>query len=119
QEQLETMLRAAPVVAVVVIEDAKDAVPLARALVAGGIKAIEITLRTPAALDAIRAISSEVEGAIAGAGTLLTPADFAAAERAGAGARRTVGRNRKPGARGGGVARRLIAIAASCCTGTR
>jgi 2-dehydro-3-deoxyphosphogluconate aldolase/(4S)-4-hydroxy-2-oxoglutarate aldolase len=84
QEQLETMLRAAPVVAVVVIDEAKHAVPLARALVAGGIRAIEITLRTPAALDAIRAISSEVEGAIAGAGTLLTPADFSAAERAGA-----------------------------------
>lgn len=84
QEQLETMLRAAPVVAVVVIDEAKDAVPLARALVAGGIPAIEVTLRTPAALDAIRAIAAEVEGAIAGAGTLLTPADFSSAERAGA-----------------------------------
>ena len=84
QEQLETMLRAAPGVAVVVIEESKDAVPLARAVVAGGVKAIEITLRTPAALDAIRAIAGEVEGAIAGAGTLLTPADFSAAERAGA-----------------------------------
>jgi 2-dehydro-3-deoxyphosphogluconate aldolase/(4S)-4-hydroxy-2-oxoglutarate aldolase len=84
QQQLESVLAQAPVVAVVVIDEAKDAVPLARALVAGGIKAIEITLRTPAALDAIRAISAEVEGAIAGAGTLLTPADFSAAERAGA-----------------------------------
>jgi len=54
QEALESMLRAAPVVAVVVIEKLADAVPLARALVAGGIPAIEITLRTPVALDAIR-----------------------------------------------------------------
>ena len=84
QAQVEATLRLAPVVAVVVIESLADAVPLARALVSGGIKAIEVTLRTPVALDAIRAIAAEVEGAIVGAGTLLTPADVAAAERAGA-----------------------------------
>jgi 2-dehydro-3-deoxyphosphogluconate aldolase/(4S)-4-hydroxy-2-oxoglutarate aldolase len=84
QQQLEAILRLAPVVAVVVIDDAKNAAPLARALVAGGIRAIEVTLRTQAALDAIRAIANEVEGAIAGAGTVLTPAHLAAAERAGA-----------------------------------
>ena len=58
--------------------------PLARALVQGGIKAIEVTLRTPVALDAIRAIAAEVEGAVVGAGTLLTPRDLRAAEEAGA-----------------------------------
>ncbi len=84
QAQVEATLRLAPVVAVVVIETLADAVPLARALVSGGIKAIEVTLRTPVALDAIRAIAAEVDGAITGAGTLLAPADIAAAEKAGA-----------------------------------
>ena len=84
QAQVEATLRLAPVVAVVVIDALADAVPLARALVNGGIKAIEVTLRTPVALDAIRAIAAEVEGAVTGAGTLLTPADIAAAEKAGA-----------------------------------
>ena len=84
QAQVETTLRLAPVVAVVVIEALADAVPLARALVSGGIKAIEVTLRTPVALDAIRAIAGEVEGAVVGAGTLLVPSDIVAAEKAGA-----------------------------------
>ena len=84
QQQVEAVLRLAPVVAVVVIEDVAHATPLARALVGGGIKAIEVTLRTSAALDSIRAISAEVNDAVVGAGTLLTPADFDAAERAGA-----------------------------------
>jgi 2-dehydro-3-deoxyphosphogluconate aldolase/(4S)-4-hydroxy-2-oxoglutarate aldolase len=84
QDALAAMLRAAPVVAVIVIEKLNDAVPLARALVAGGVRAIEITLRTPVALDAIRAVAANVEGAIAGAGTVLSPADLRAAEDAGA-----------------------------------
>ena len=84
QAQVEATLRLAPVVAVVVIEALADAVPLARALVNGGIKAIEVTLRTPVAIDAIRAIAAEVEGAVVGAGTLLTPRDIVAAEKAGA-----------------------------------
>jgi 2-dehydro-3-deoxyphosphogluconate aldolase / (4S)-4-hydroxy-2-oxoglutarate aldolase len=84
QDALESMLRAAPVVAVIVIDKLADAVPLAQALVAGGIHAIEITLRTPVALDAIAAVAAEVEGAIAGAGTVLSPADLRAAEEAGA-----------------------------------
>jgi 2-dehydro-3-deoxyphosphogluconate aldolase/(4S)-4-hydroxy-2-oxoglutarate aldolase len=83
-DPLESVLHAAPVMPVVVIEDAKHAVPLARALVAGGIPAIEVTLRTRAALDAVRAISAEVEGAIVGVGTVLRPQDFIDAERAGA-----------------------------------
>jgi len=84
QAQVEATLQLAPVVAVVVIDALADAVPLARALVNGGIKAIEVTLRTPVALDAIRAIAAEVEGAVVGAGTLLAPPDIAAAANAGA-----------------------------------
>ncbi|MFC7263234.1 bifunctional 4-hydroxy-2-oxoglutarate aldolase/2-dehydro-3-deoxy-phosphogluconate aldolase [Streptomyces lutosisoli] len=68
-----SVLDLAPVVPVVVVTDAADAVPLARALVAGGLPAIEVTLRTPAALDAIRAIAAEVPGAVVGAGTVLSP----------------------------------------------
>jgi 2-dehydro-3-deoxyphosphogluconate aldolase/(4S)-4-hydroxy-2-oxoglutarate aldolase len=73
----------APVVPVLVIDDLALAAPLARALVAGGLPALEVTLRTPCALDAIRAMS-EVEGGLVGAGTLLTPADVKAAKAAGA-----------------------------------
>jgi 2-dehydro-3-deoxyphosphogluconate aldolase/(4S)-4-hydroxy-2-oxoglutarate aldolase len=75
--------RLAPVVPVLVIDDFAHAAPLARALVAGGLPALEITLRTPCALDAIRAMS-EVPGGVVGAGTLLTPADVKAAKAAGA-----------------------------------
>jgi 2-dehydro-3-deoxyphosphogluconate aldolase/(4S)-4-hydroxy-2-oxoglutarate aldolase len=73
---LDTILAAAPVVPVIVLDDWKTGVPLARALVAGGLTAIEITLRTPRALDAIRAIAAEVEGAEVGAGTVLTPVQY-------------------------------------------
>jgi 2-dehydro-3-deoxyphosphogluconate aldolase/(4S)-4-hydroxy-2-oxoglutarate aldolase len=73
----------APIIPVLVIEDATRARPLAQALVAGGLPALEVTLRTPAALDAIRAMAS-VPGGIVGAGTLLTPGDVAAAKAAGA-----------------------------------
>jgi 2-dehydro-3-deoxyphosphogluconate aldolase/(4S)-4-hydroxy-2-oxoglutarate aldolase len=75
--------RLAPVIPVMVIEDAGSAAALARALVAGGLPALEVTLRTPAALDAIRAMS-DVPGGVVGAGTLLTPADVKAAKAAGA-----------------------------------
>lgn len=81
---LPSVLDLAPVVPVVVIEDAADAVPLARALVAGGLPAIEVTLRTPAALDAIRAIAAEVPDAVVGAGTVIAPAGVADAVGAGA-----------------------------------
>ena len=84
QQALAHTLGLGPVVAVVVVERLADAVPMAKALVAGGVLAIEVTLRTPVALDAMRAIAAEVEGAHVGAGTVITPADFAAAERAGA-----------------------------------
>ncbi|QNK03342.1 bifunctional 4-hydroxy-2-oxoglutarate aldolase/2-dehydro-3-deoxy-phosphogluconate aldolase [Dyella telluris] len=84
QKQVESTLRLAPVVPVVIIEDARHAVPMARALVAGGIPAIEVTLRTPAALDAIKAIAEEVEGAVVGVGTVLSAKDLRAAHKAGA-----------------------------------
>ncbi|MDO8883813.1 MAG: bifunctional 4-hydroxy-2-oxoglutarate aldolase/2-dehydro-3-deoxy-phosphogluconate aldolase [Pseudotabrizicola sp.] len=73
----------APVVPVLVIDDLAHARPLAEALVAGGLPALEVTLRTPCALDAIRAMA-EVPGGMVGAGTLLTPADVKAAKAAGA-----------------------------------
>ncbi|MFJ9998054.1 bifunctional 4-hydroxy-2-oxoglutarate aldolase/2-dehydro-3-deoxy-phosphogluconate aldolase [Streptomyces werraensis] len=79
-----SVLGLAPVVPVVVVEDAADAVPLARALVAGGLPAIEVTLRTPAAPDAVRAIAAEVPGAVVGAGTVLTPEQVTEAVAAGA-----------------------------------
>lgn len=77
------VLKAAPVVPVLIIEDFHKAIPLARALVAGGLTAIEVTLRTPSALDCIRAIKSEVEGCNVGAGTILTPKQFDEAVAAG------------------------------------
>ncbi len=75
--------RLAPVVPVLVIEDLAQAALLAKALVAGGLPVLEVTLRTPVALDAIRAMT-EVPGGRVGAGTLLTPADVKAAKAAGA-----------------------------------
>ncbi|NAZ36087.1 bifunctional 4-hydroxy-2-oxoglutarate aldolase/2-dehydro-3-deoxy-phosphogluconate aldolase [Rubellimicrobium sp. CFH 75288] len=73
----------APVIPVLVVEDAGQAEPLARALVAGGLPALEVTLRTPAALEAIRLMAA-VEGGVVGAGTLLTERDVEAAKEAGA-----------------------------------
>lgn len=80
---LEQILRLAPVVPVLVIEDAAKAEPLARALVAGGLYALEVTLRTPAAIDAIQAMS-QVEGAVVGAGTVTTASARQAVADAGA-----------------------------------
>ncbi len=74
----------APVIPVVVIERLADAIPLARALVEGGLPLIEVTLRTPVALEAIRAIAAEVEGAILGAGTVTEVAHVEASLEAGA-----------------------------------
>jgi len=79
-----SLLDVVPVMPVVVVDRVADAVPLARALVAGGLPAIELTLRTPAALDAIRAIAAEVPGILVGAGTITAPAQADAAARAGA-----------------------------------
>ncbi|MBY3184091.1 2-dehydro-3-deoxy-phosphogluconate aldolase [Rhizobium laguerreae] len=82
-EKLLSILKLQPVVPVLIVDDAKTAVPLARALVAGGLKAIEITMRTPAALEAVRAVAAEVEGAEVGAGTILNVAHWEAAVEAG------------------------------------
>ncbi|MEU3843358.1 bifunctional 4-hydroxy-2-oxoglutarate aldolase/2-dehydro-3-deoxy-phosphogluconate aldolase [Streptomyces sp. NPDC028635] len=79
-----SVLDLAPVLPVVVLQDAADAVPLARALVAGGLPAIEVTLRTPAAPAAIRAITDGVPGAVAGAGTVITPEQVGRCVAAGA-----------------------------------
>ncbi|MFF0592003.1 bifunctional 4-hydroxy-2-oxoglutarate aldolase/2-dehydro-3-deoxy-phosphogluconate aldolase [Streptomyces antibioticus] len=79
-----SVLDLAPVLPVVVVRDADDAVPLARALVAGGLPAIEVTLRTPAALDAVRRICAEVPEAVVGAGTVVTPEQVTACVAAGA-----------------------------------
>ncbi|MFC4332017.1 bifunctional 4-hydroxy-2-oxoglutarate aldolase/2-dehydro-3-deoxy-phosphogluconate aldolase [Streptomyces andamanensis] len=79
-----SVLDLAPVLPVVVLEDPAAAVPLARALVAGGLPAIEVTLRTPAAPEAIAAIAAEVPGAVVGAGTVVTPAQVEQCVAAGA-----------------------------------
>ena len=72
-----------PVIPVIVLQRVADAVPLARALVAGGVKVLEITLRTPVALDCMRAIAGEVPEAIVGAGTIRSVADAKASLAAG------------------------------------
>lgn len=82
--QPNAVLTAGPVMPVMVIKNLEDAVPLAKALVAGGIKVLEITLRTPIALDAIKLISEQVKDAIVGAGTIANAAQLKAAEEAGA-----------------------------------
>jgi len=72
-----------PVIPVIVIDRVEDAVPLARALVAGGVRVLEVTLRTPAALDCIKAMIAEVPEAIVGAGTVRSVADAQAVKNAG------------------------------------
>lgn len=78
------VMRDAPVIPVIVLEDVAHAVPLARALVAGGIRMLEVTLRTPAALASIEAIARHVPQAVAGVGTVRSAADARAAAQAGA-----------------------------------
>lgn len=79
----EKLCRLAPIIPVLVVDDASIARPLAEALVAGGLPVLEVTLRTDAALDVIREMA-QVEGGVVGAGTLLTPSDVQAAVEAGA-----------------------------------
>ncbi len=81
-KDIETFMRMAPVIPVLVVEDAAHAVPIAKALVAGGLPVLEVTMRTAAALDVIREMK-QVEGAVVGAGTVLNPADLDAALEAG------------------------------------
>jgi len=78
------IMRTGPVIPVIVVEKVEHAVPLARALVAGGVRVLELTLRTPVALQAIEAIAREVEGAIVGVGTITRPEDFDLSTKAGA-----------------------------------
>lgn len=80
---IETIMRTAPVIPVLVIDDVAHALPVARALVAGGLRVLEVTLRTPAALEALTAMKA-IEGAIVGAGTVTNPDDLKAAVDAGA-----------------------------------
>ncbi|MBS9721009.1 2-dehydro-3-deoxy-phosphogluconate aldolase [Tianweitania sp. BSSL-BM11] len=82
--RLRAVLQNQPVMPVLRIERAEDAAPLARALAKGGLPAVEITLRTPQALEAIRRVVAEVPEAVVGAGTILNPKHFAQAVEAGA-----------------------------------
>jgi 2-dehydro-3-deoxyphosphogluconate aldolase/(4S)-4-hydroxy-2-oxoglutarate aldolase len=86
QEKLTALqvMQDAPVIPVIVLNDVKHAVPMAKALVAGGIRMLEITLRTSVALDCMRAIAAEVPDAVVGAGTIRSAADAKAALAAGA-----------------------------------
>ena len=80
---LETIMRTAPVIPGIVVEEVEHAVPLARALVAGGLRVLEVTLRTPVALDVISAMK-QVPGAIVGAGTVINPQQLEQVQAAGA-----------------------------------
>jgi 2-dehydro-3-deoxyphosphogluconate aldolase/(4S)-4-hydroxy-2-oxoglutarate aldolase len=80
---IETIMRTAPVIPVIVVDEVEHAVPLAEALVAGGLRVLEVTLRTPAALPAIAAMK-QVKGAIVGAGTVTNPEELEDALEAGA-----------------------------------
>jgi 2-dehydro-3-deoxyphosphogluconate aldolase/(4S)-4-hydroxy-2-oxoglutarate aldolase len=77
------VMTAAPVIPVITVSDVESTLQLARALVAGGLPSIEVTLRTPNAIEAIEKIAKEVEGAIVGAGTVITPDHVKAVEKAG------------------------------------
>lgn len=83
-DRIDEVLNLGPVIPVLVIARIEDAVPLASALVAGGVRVLEVTLRTSVALEAIRRIAGEVEGAVVGAGTVLEPSQIDAATQAGA-----------------------------------
>jgi 2-dehydro-3-deoxyphosphogluconate aldolase/(4S)-4-hydroxy-2-oxoglutarate aldolase len=83
--RLEDAIRLVPVIAVVEVASAEEALGCARALAAGGVQAVEITLRTPAALDAIAAVAAQVPEVSLGAGTLIRPEQFRQARDAGAG----------------------------------
>lgn len=83
-DSLQARLHRSGVIAVLIIEDTETAVPLAQALLAGGVDVIELTLRTPSALESLRRIHREVPDLLLGAGTILTPEQAAEAKAAGA-----------------------------------
>jgi len=82
--QIVDILKAGPVMPVIVLNELRDAVPLARALIGGGIRVLEVTLRTPVAMDSVRAIRAAVPEAIVGVGTVTNSEDLLAAITAGA-----------------------------------
>jgi 2-dehydro-3-deoxyphosphogluconate aldolase / (4S)-4-hydroxy-2-oxoglutarate aldolase len=82
--KVRDLMRVGPVIPVIVIDELAQAVPLAKALVAGGVRVLEVTLRTPVALEAVRAIADAVEDAIIGVGTITRPEEFQLAMVAGA-----------------------------------
>jgi 2-dehydro-3-deoxyphosphogluconate aldolase/(4S)-4-hydroxy-2-oxoglutarate aldolase len=82
--QIDLILKSGPVIPVIVLHDFAHALPLARALLAGGVKVLEVTLRTPVALQAMRAIADEFPEAIIGAGTVTRPGELTQALAAGA-----------------------------------
>ena len=84
QEKLAALVKSATVIPVLTIERLEHAVPLARALVAGGVRVLEVTLRTPVAIEAARAMIAEVPEAIVGIGTILNGDDLKRAEALGA-----------------------------------
>ena len=84
RQQLEMLFKEAKVIPVLTIERLEDAVPLARALVAGGVTTLEVTLRTPVAIEAAKAIIADVPDAVVGIGTILNADDLARAEALGA-----------------------------------
>jgi 2-dehydro-3-deoxyphosphogluconate aldolase/(4S)-4-hydroxy-2-oxoglutarate aldolase len=84
QQKLAALLKSAVVIPVLTIERLEDAVPLAKALVAGGARVLEVTLRTPVAIEAARAVMAEVPEAVVGIGTILNADDLARAEKLGA-----------------------------------
>ncbi len=81
---LDRLMRSAPVIPVLVVDELAHAVPLARALVAGGLRVLEFTLRTPVSLDAVKAVSEAIPDAFVGTGTVRTPAQLQASVDAGA-----------------------------------
>ena len=82
--EIQEILQLSPIIPVVTIKNARDAVQLARTLLAAGVNVIEITMRTPAAVSAIRAVNDALPNMMVGAGTLLEPAQFEEAKKAGA-----------------------------------
>jgi 2-dehydro-3-deoxyphosphogluconate aldolase/(4S)-4-hydroxy-2-oxoglutarate aldolase len=84
RSDLENILAMTPVIPVLAVDSLETALPLARALVEGGLKVLEITLRTPVALTVIETIAAEIETAVVGAGTVLTSQQYDSATRAGA-----------------------------------
>ena len=84
QDKLATLFKQAMIIPVLTIDRLEDAVPLAKALVAGGVRVLEVTLRTPVAIEAAKAIMAHVPEAIVGIGTILSAADLARAEALGA-----------------------------------